>query len=349
MRTLGSKAPNPIIASPCMSTLRAHSASVRALNFAGGGASLISGDEDGWVVIWNLHIRRPTAIWRAHSHALLAVQSRGPHEALTHGRDNKIRIWSFKQPQEYVCRPLDDAAREIDYPKPWLVYSLDVNALNFCAVAVKQIDPNTIAVPSTAGSDKIDVYTISPLTRPLKAVTPFDGGSPNSVMSLIWIEDRLVAGYESGDIAVFDADGSLVTAEKVHNEPVMCLASDGKRVFSGAADRTLGVLSMDSVTVSKVKLSFKGISSLEFNVSRLMAAGWDSRVHVFDSSLEEIQTIPGDYTVVRASEVEAHPVMTRRIRPLPDAWMALGGKNGRIWLGEFENGSVPTLLDRRDA
>lgn len=332
-----------------MSTLRAHSASVRALNFSQDGLSLISGDEDGWVVIWDLCSRRPTAIWRAHTHALLAVEWReksDQHEVLTHGRDNKIRIWSFQQQQIFLCVPLSGEARDSDYPKPWLLHSLDVNALNFCAVAIHAEDPNLIAVPSTMGSDKIDVYTISPLTRPHKGITPFDG-SPNSVMSLLWAGDKLVAGYESGDLAVFSSDGSLLSAEKVHTEPIMCLAGDGKRIFSGAADRTLGILTLECCTMSKLKLPFKGISSLDSKFSRLMAAGWDARLHVLNDNLDELQAIPGSYNIVRASLVDSQRIAGRRIRALPKAWMALGGKNGRIWLGELENGLAPNLLDRR--
>lgn len=53
--------------------LRGHIAQVHALEFSPTNANLLSGDAEGYVVCWSLSTKRPTASWRAHTNAVLAV------------------------------------------------------------------------------------------------------------------------------------------------------------------------------------------------------------------------------------------------------------------------------------
>lgn len=53
--------------------LRGHAASVNALHFYGRNSRLVSGDADGWVIIWNITTKRPAAVWKAHEGAILNV------------------------------------------------------------------------------------------------------------------------------------------------------------------------------------------------------------------------------------------------------------------------------------
>ncbi|KAL8946376.1 MAG: hypothetical protein Q9222_007217 [Ikaeria aurantiellina] len=53
--------------------LRGHSAQVHAVRFIQGNSRLISADAEGWVVSWNLSFKRPVAVWKAHSNAILGI------------------------------------------------------------------------------------------------------------------------------------------------------------------------------------------------------------------------------------------------------------------------------------
>lgn len=54
---------------------RGHTAQIHALHFFRQNLRLLSGDAHGWVVLWSMTIRRPVAVWKAHSNAILGLGS----------------------------------------------------------------------------------------------------------------------------------------------------------------------------------------------------------------------------------------------------------------------------------
>jgi WD40 repeat protein len=65
------------------SILRGHKAQVHALCFLPRDARLVSGDVDGFVVVWDLTTMRPTAVWRPHDNAILGIRPWGPDRIIT--------------------------------------------------------------------------------------------------------------------------------------------------------------------------------------------------------------------------------------------------------------------------
>lgn len=65
------------------SILRGHKAQVHVLSFVRGNERLASGDAEGFVVLWDLTIRRPTAVWRPHENAILGIDSWGNDRIIT--------------------------------------------------------------------------------------------------------------------------------------------------------------------------------------------------------------------------------------------------------------------------
>lgn len=65
------------------SILRGHKAQVHAASFVRGNQRLASGDSEGHVVLWDLTIMRPRAVWRAHTGAILGVASWGTDKIIT--------------------------------------------------------------------------------------------------------------------------------------------------------------------------------------------------------------------------------------------------------------------------
>jgi len=55
--------------------LRGHTAQIHAVHFYRDNLRLLSGDADGWVILWDIPIKRPLAVWRAHGNAILGLHS----------------------------------------------------------------------------------------------------------------------------------------------------------------------------------------------------------------------------------------------------------------------------------
>jgi WD40 repeat protein len=54
--------------------LRGHATPIHALHVFSQNLRLVSGDADGWVVIWDLVTKRPVTVWKAHAGAVLEVK-----------------------------------------------------------------------------------------------------------------------------------------------------------------------------------------------------------------------------------------------------------------------------------
>ena len=63
--------------------LRGHSAQIHALHFTPDNARLFTADADGWIVSWNLSFKRPVAVWKAHSSAILGLGNWGLDRIIT--------------------------------------------------------------------------------------------------------------------------------------------------------------------------------------------------------------------------------------------------------------------------
>ena len=65
------------------SILRGHKTSVHAAAFIRGNERLLTGDSDGFVIVWDLTILRPRAVWQAHKGAILGFAGWGPDRIIT--------------------------------------------------------------------------------------------------------------------------------------------------------------------------------------------------------------------------------------------------------------------------
>ncbi|KAG0048535.1 Guanine nucleotide binding protein (G protein), beta polypeptide 1-like [Gryganskiella cystojenkinii] len=224
---------------------RGHNSPVHALEFLNSNALLATADEDGWIFIWDLWRRRQITKWQAHpSDSILALKAVPyPHRnestsaaqkshtcgktrkgrcqqgswwdetgfLLSHGRDHVIHVWDLRAILLGTDRRKGSkipTASAISKPEP--VYSLPVNALNFCAMSVLVIEslqlksaqasgsaPNStlssisttyqhlyIAVPSTKDVSLIDVYDLVKPERTFAAVGRSVSSVPGGVNPL---------------------------------------------------------------------------------------------------------------------------------------------------------------------
>lgn len=152
--------------------------------------SLMTADESGLVIWWNILTRRPLGLWKAHSGSILTIEqlgidweSNGSHDfsipkitesygqLLTHSKDGSIKIWNMinlvegstaKSGFTYSCllkKKISLADSEIPVPTPPLLYEIPVNAMNFT-----NVDMNLngyLLTPATTDSEGWDLYKIN--------------------------------------------------------------------------------------------------------------------------------------------------------------------------------------------
>ncbi|KAK9466457.1 WD40 repeat-like protein [Lipomyces arxii] len=283
-----------------VATLRAQSYAITAIDFHPSNLRLVSGDEEGWCIQWSMLTRRPLAVWRSHEGSCLTVKWLSSELLLTHGRDNKLHVYRLDTvPLDTKLPKPEDSPDQ--WRKPWLAVSMDVNALNFCAAAI--LEPNRIAIPGSLNSDTIDVYDLLPqLLRPYKAITA--EVKTGIVMAIELVQNVLVAGYESGHVAVYRLldDGKYLRLYtcKSHSQPVLSIAlhSSDSTFISSSADSKIvkhplfveaetAYLDAEFISESEplkiVDIKHCGIASIDIRDDQKIfaVACWDGMVRVF--------------------------------------------------------------------
>ncbi|KAH7163522.1 WD40-repeat-containing domain protein [Dactylonectria estremocensis] len=225
--------------------LRGHKAQVHSSTFIRGNSRLVTGDAEGYVVLWDLTIMRPRAVWRAHESAILGVRGWGDDKIISHGRDHKLIVWKLGQgDEEHLSKTLPVEEVPTPRPQPWMLHLLEVNTMNFCSFATSPSAPGhldasaeiLIAVPNTLASEAIDIYSLPTQTR-IHTIRPGEKNGMAMCLSLFHLEDAvtLIAAFENGYASVhrLNPDGEWITTyrSQAHSQPVLSLDVDPKRGF----------------------------------------------------------------------------------------------------------------------
>ncbi|KAL2407934.1 ASTRA-associated protein 1 [Exophiala dermatitidis] len=249
--------------------LRGHEAAIHALHFYSNNAFLVSGDSDGWLVIWSLTTKRPVAVWKGHDAGIMAIHHWTDERLISHGRDHKLRVWQVRpEDLDGLSQRLPAEQTSADtstQAQPWLLHSLSVNALNFCAFSMcdEEEDPHQqrqrqnsgaprpqlIASPNGLDSGGIDISQL-PSEKRISQIHSQKESSTGMVMAVSLFHDRqnsetlvLVSGYEDGRVMVHSyhgrpsADGQsqseweLRAVSKPHSQPVLSLGVLPSRDF----------------------------------------------------------------------------------------------------------------------
>lgn len=243
--------------------LRTHKAQINSVCFSDDNERLYSADLQGWVTLTSTRTLRPLARWQAHTDSVLGVDEWN-ETILTHGRDHKLHIWSRTLPPIELVETINIS--EIVSAPP-LLYSLDVNALNFCRFHLlpSKDGTATLAVPNLVDSNYIDLWQLpskdrlhaaigkqhvqdsgrdDPSDRRLKlgavmAVALFCqpvGDYKEVLHTLIGYEDGSVALYcrddDDGKKTVEGLDWTQLWRVKEHSESVMAMSLAANHQFA---------------------------------------------------------------------------------------------------------------------
>ncbi|PHH87213.1 hypothetical protein CDD83_9180 [Cordyceps sp. RAO-2017] len=237
--------------------LRGHRAQVHVAAFVRGNERLATADADGYVVLWDLAVMRPAAVWRAHDKSILGVEGWGRDRIITHGRDHRLIVWKLAARDEQDLSsvlPLE----HVPEPRrqPWILHLLEVNTLNFCSFAAcarygggpglqgPEAEPDLLlAVPNTLVSEAIDIYALPGQSR---LYTVNSSAKNGLVMCLRLFHHAgsltLLAGFENGCASVhrLDAVGAWITTyrSQPHSQPVLSMDVHPSRdyFFTSSAD-----------------------------------------------------------------------------------------------------------------
>ncbi|GAP91881.1 putative WD repeat-containing protein [Rosellinia necatrix] len=241
------------------SVLRGHRTQVHATTFIRQNQRLASGDADGFVVLWDLTIMRPRAVWRAHAGAILGISGWGDDKVITEGRDNRLVVWKIAATDEATLStdlPLDDSAPE--RPQPWILHILEINTMNFCSFAQCSPRPDTdpavsgellVAVPNAIATEAIDIFHLPSQSRQgtVHMGSKAEKKGMAMALSLLWRHESLflLAGYENGLAAVarrrHGGAWDILYKYQAHSQPILGLdfAPDKEYFFTSGADAVI--------------------------------------------------------------------------------------------------------------
>lgn len=63
--------------------LRGHTTAIHSIEFIRCNTRLITGDAEGWVVLWDVVTKRPAVVWKAHGNAILRSTAWGRDKIIT--------------------------------------------------------------------------------------------------------------------------------------------------------------------------------------------------------------------------------------------------------------------------
>ncbi|KAI0635762.1 WD-40 repeat-containing protein [Trametes polyzona] len=228
--------------------IRSHAAQVNVLWISDDNERIHSGDAAGTIVITSTRSLRAIATWKAHTDGLLGVQE-WEGRIITHGRDNKLHVWTgVREPS----RALGGSAALPGLQAPELLYSMDVNALNYCRFALLPLPEEArtddrqalLAVPNLVESAYADVWTLPGRQRLHAAIgkagqepPASDGRGVRNALGIIMSMHlssvphphsagrtrlRLLCGYENGSVKMWGyvREDKEVSIEGIGWEPL---------------------------------------------------------------------------------------------------------------------------------
>jgi ASTRA-associated protein 1 len=282
--------------------LRGHKAQIHALHFLRSNSRLLTGDADGIIILWDLTLKRAKAVWRGHTGGILGLGIWSHERIISHGRDGKVNVWQVRESEENGLDrelPVEEETKG-EWKQSWLLHSLQVHTLNFCAFAMCHLQSEEgILVATPAANEGFTVVHELPAEKAKYLVPPAETGKTGMVMALriVCLDGALhiVTGYESGLTSVQRLkSGTLhewhtISSCKPHSQPILSLDIFPKIgvYFASSADATIAMASLkttlgtDPLKTNRTKHSGQQGLTVRSDGKIFATAGWDGRMRVY--------------------------------------------------------------------
>ncbi|KAJ2493829.1 Guanine nucleotide binding protein (G protein), beta polypeptide 1-like [Coemansia sp. RSA 2050] len=343
---------------------RGHQAAVNSVCFFSDDCLLVSGDQDGCLIVWNMMLKRQLAkVTGAHTAAILSVCGLGTDTVVSQGRDNKLCIWALDASEFSgelrLIRTL--AVDSMNFCKfsyatfqgtSWIVFLLGAGAGEACLLDVSSGEQNSLDIghqSRTKAGSRDDL----PMCIKLVASAGEDRDSQ---------ELELFVGYESTMLRQFlinVSDTKMPAALRrsvttAHSEPIMSLDYDSQRqlVYTCAADNKVCCYAADGSRFKEhaaaVELKNPGSSEIRcFSALDLVAvAGWDYATHLLTSDLVPTASIAFHRAALTSIDVSAlstagaDGIADEYVRQRWNSrsrWMAVASRDSRISLWDIDH------------
>ncbi|KAJ2837968.1 Astra associated protein 1 Asa1 [Coemansia erecta] len=327
---------------------RGHQAAVNCVHFLANGRYLVSGDQDGLLIVWNMLLKRQLVKQStAHTSAILAISSVDSSTIITQGRDNKLNIWTLE-------------AHEFSGSLN-LTQSLDIESLNFCRFSISEHWICGLVADELGNMFIYNVHTRERHAFSVEHKSVSRSGAHNDQPMCVCIcaNDgllQLTVGYESNKLRCFYLQVSnasvkvtaVCSVQTPHTEPLLSISvnQDAQNIYTCAADNNVCCFKLDGTALVKTaaaELSHPGGSLIQcFQTPQVVAvAGWDYAVHLYDHGLQHLKDVRFHRAALTAVDVSS-----KFTEPLPDItddlvqqrwkmqpqWMAVASRDSRISL-----------------
>jgi WD40 repeat protein len=294
-----------------------HNREVTSLCFAPDGSTLCSSSRDGTIRMWDAKARKELGVLRGHTKGVMSLSLSADGRTLASGgMDGTVRLWELQSRKE-IC--------QLAHAKVWYVDHFPVGEV-WCVA-------------------------FSPDGKSLVSADRGFGGTRGKVQVWDWHagkEIHRLAGQEGADCLAFTLDGKalavgfhgrvstyeMISGKKLGNDFAphhayldgMGYLADGSLVTVGSVDGGLPHSARLWDPSSATKLRDLGFGSCYTeamaisNDSRLVAAAFETRIHVWETSTWE-----------KIAEFEGHRRHVSSLAFSPDgATLASGGADGAI-------------------
>jgi len=222
------------------------------------------------------------------------------------------------------------------------VASFAIPHSGFCGGFVKQFDQDIITVVASEQSKLVVAKLVKTFIRPVVSMVREKSGTVMCVRE--WDKGMVIAGYESGEVLVWDwSNNSLVRVVTFVGlvGTVMSLAWDLKKklgVVVGAEDKVV-VFNEELVIIKEREVINKGLGAVQLRGDGKLAVcgGWDGKLRVFSwvkpDRLKPLAVLKFHTETVEAltfsdEEVDGGRLGGKRV-------LAAGGKDGKVSLWDI--------------
>ncbi|CED82464.1 G-protein beta subunit-like protein GNB1L, contains WD repeats [Phaffia rhodozyma] len=180
--------------------------------------------------------RRTIVSWKAHEDGILGLEEWVEASCLlTSGRDNKLNLFELPETLPILGNASSTSSLPSKSSPPKLLYTMDINALNYCRFSLLDIEAEDesmkgkarekreawVAVPNLTNSETIDIFHLPSQTRPHAAIgfvssdpdTSLGRGAldPDKTGLVMFVHlltpTTILVGTESGHVLFFEYEG----------------------------------------------------------------------------------------------------------------------------------------------
>ncbi|KAI5950260.1 ASA1 [Candida jiufengensis] len=284
---------------------------------------IFSADQNGYIIKWNLSIKRPILKYKAHNDSITTLILLQNKYIISHSRDSTIKVW------------LDDECK----------FEMAVNALNFSNIIL--FKDEYLITPSTIDSNNLDIYKLTVkneewnLSRLISNFScfqlldknPIESNENNLkgrqdfgiIMKIYLIESIVYIGFESGDVIGLEItipESKIITNQNsktiinkelklsliYHNSttvpnPIISLSSLDGYLVSGSTNKKV-IIHKSPPEI--LKFSNSGTSSILSYNNKLILGFWNGVIEYGDQIIErnlpqirneELTTTPSENTI----------------------------------------------------